>query len=77
MAARNKMKRAMSGQEKDGKRPGKVARSRARHDRNREGQELRRQANVVRRAMGAATPWEQACRARAARRFEARFELAS
>lgn len=76
MAAK-KLKRAMTGQEKDKVRPANVARTTARHDRNRENQELRRQANVVRRAMGAPTPWEKACQARQLRRFEERYTLAS
>jgi hypothetical protein len=65
--AAKKMKNAMTGQEKDKVRPGNVARTTARHDRNRENQELRRQANVVRRAMGVHTPWEAA---KYSRRFE-------
>lgn len=58
MAARNKMKRAMSREVKDKNRPRNVARTTERHDRNREAQDIRRQANVVRRAMGVQTPWE-------------------
>lgn len=56
-----KTKRAKSGPEKDKDRPGNVARTKARKDANRENQEIRRQANVVRRAMGVKTPWEKAC----------------
>lgn len=76
MAAK-KLKRAKTRQEKDNARPSNVARTTARHDRNRENQEIRRQANVVRRAMGALTPWEKACAARRFRRFEERYTLAS
>lgn len=54
------MRRAMGQELKDKLRPGKVARTQARKERNRENQEIRRQANVVRRAMGALTPWEKA-----------------
>lgn len=61
MVARNKMRRAMQQGEKDKIRPGKVARTQARKEARREGQEIRRQANVVRRAMGVKTPWEKAC----------------
>lgn len=62
-----KLKRAMSREQKDKVRPGKVARSTARHDRNREGQELRRQANVVRKRMDVSTPWQAS---KYSRRFE-------
>lgn len=70
MAAK-KLKRAKTRQEKDNARPANVARTKARHDRNRENQELRRQANVVRRAMGVQTPWEVA---KFSRRFERQWK---
>jgi hypothetical protein len=57
----------MQQAEKDKVRPANVARTTARHDRNRENQELRRQANVVRRKMGVQTPWEVS-------KFSRRFE---
>lgn len=58
VVARNKMRRAMQQGEKDKVRPGKVARTQARKDARREAQDLRRQANVVRRHMKALTPWQ-------------------
>jgi hypothetical protein len=57
----------MTREQKDKLRPGKVARTTARKEANREGQELRRQANVVRRRMGVRTPWEVS-------KFSRRFE---
>lgn len=67
MVARNKMRHAMSRELKDKVRPGKVARTEARKQQHRESQELRRQANVVRRRMEVHTPWE-------AQKFSRRFE---
>lgn len=65
------MRRAMSREAKDKVRPRNMARTAARHERNREGQELRRQANVVRRGMGVQTPWEVA---KFSRKFERQWE---
>jgi hypothetical protein len=61
------MRRFMQQGEKDKVRPANVARTEARKEQNREGQELRRQANVVRRKMGVRTPWEVS-------KFSRRFE---
>lgn len=71
-----KQKRQTSQAVKDAKRPANVARTAERKDARRQAQELRRQANVVRRHMGTLTPWEssRALRAeiRAARRLARR-----
>lgn len=69
-----KTKRAMTQGEKDAALMRKRPRTLERKDARREGQELRRQANVVRRAMGVSTPWELSRQMRAHNR---RYVLAA
>lgn len=72
-----KTKRAMSQAEKDSVLPRKRARTQERREARSAAQELRRQANVVRRHMGTPTPWEQACEARRLRRSQAGWAQAA
>lgn len=72
-----KIKRQTPQAVKDAKRPGKLARTAERKALRRAAQEIQRQANVVRRHMGTATPWEAARALRAAGRRRSNYTLAS